>query len=120
MAAVSYNAMFPRSTRPGSRRYVAKSRSENTRLTEPPDTGPGHVGQHGRYGLTVDPQEAAALEAMLEGCRIEHVLRPYRPEPSPLPQTAGAGSVTFTRPPTPTIGTMPSNLRWRPCGTVTV
>ena len=34
------------------------------------------------YGLTVDPQEAAALEAMLEGCRIEHVLRPYRPEPS--------------------------------------
>ena len=35
------------------------------------------------YGLTVDPQEAAALEAMLEGCRIEHVLRPYRPEPSP-------------------------------------
>ena len=35
------------------------------------------------YGLTVDPQEAAALEAMLEGCRIEQVLRPYRPEPSP-------------------------------------
>ena len=35
------------------------------------------------YGLTVDPQEAVALEAMLEGCRIEHVLRPYRPEPSP-------------------------------------
>ena len=35
------------------------------------------------YGLTVNPQEAAALEAMLEGCSIEHVLRPYRPEPSP-------------------------------------
>ena len=50
------------------------------------------------YGLTVDPQEAAALEAMLEGCRIEHVLRPYRPEPSPCPQTAGAST-----------GTAPSN-----------
>ena len=35
------------------------------------------------YGLTVNPQEAAALDAMLEGCRIEQVLRPYRPEPSP-------------------------------------
>ena len=35
------------------------------------------------YWLSVDPQEAAALEAVLEGCRIEHVLRPYRPEPSP-------------------------------------
>ena len=35
------------------------------------------------YGLTVDPHEAVALEAMLEGCRIEDVLRPYRPEPSP-------------------------------------
>ena len=34
------------------------------------------------YGLTVDPPEACALEAMLEGCRIEDVLRPYRPEPS--------------------------------------
>ena len=34
------------------------------------------------YGLTVDPEEAEALEAILEGCRIEHVLRPYRPEPS--------------------------------------
>ena len=33
------------------------------------------------YGLTVDLQEAAALEAMLEGCRIKHVLRPYRPPP---------------------------------------
>ena len=28
------------------------------------------------YGLTVYTQEAAALEAMLEGCRIEQVLRP--------------------------------------------
>ena len=35
------------------------------------------------YGMTVDPQEAAAVEAMLEGCHIEDVLRPYRPEPSP-------------------------------------
>ena len=34
------------------------------------------------YGLTVDPRERDALEAMLEGCRIEHVLRSYRPEPS--------------------------------------
>ena len=33
------------------------------------------------YGLTVDPREAAKLEAVLEGCRIEHVLRPYRPPP---------------------------------------
>ena len=39
--------------------------------------------KHERTRWTVDPQEAAALEAMLEGCRIEHVLRPYRPEPSP-------------------------------------
>ena len=31
------------------------------------------------YGLTVDLQESTALEAMLEGCRIEDVLRPYRP-----------------------------------------
>ena len=46
------------------------------------------------YGLTVDPQEAAALEAMLEGCRIEHVLRPYRPAPSPCPQTAGDGAAS--------------------------
>ena len=35
------------------------------------------------YGLTVNPPERDALEAMLKGCRIEHVLRPYRPEPSP-------------------------------------
>ena len=35
------------------------------------------------YGMTVDPHEAAALEAMLGACRIEDVLRPYRPEPSP-------------------------------------
>ena len=35
------------------------------------------------YGLTVDQQEAVALEALLEGCRIEDVLRPYRPELSP-------------------------------------
>ena len=34
------------------------------------------------YGLTVDPREPDALEAMLEGCRIEHVVRSYRPEPS--------------------------------------
>ena len=40
------------------------------------------------YGLTVDPREAAALDSMLEGCRIEHMLRPYRPEPSP---SHGAG-----------------------------
>ena len=33
------------------------------------------------YGLSVDPQEAAALEAVLKGCSIEHVLRPYRPPP---------------------------------------
>ena len=33
------------------------------------------------YGLTVDPQEAAALDDMLEGCRIQDVLRPYRPGP---------------------------------------
>ena len=33
------------------------------------------------YRLTVDPQEAAALETMLEGCRIENVLRPSRPAP---------------------------------------
>ena len=56
------------------------------------------------YGLTVNPPEAAALEAMLEGCRIEDVLRPYRPEPSPCPQTAGAST-----------GTAPSNWRWPPC-----
>ena len=35
------------------------------------------------YGLTVDPPEADGLEAMLEGCRIKDVLRPYRPEPYP-------------------------------------
>ena len=34
------------------------------------------------YGLTVAPRERDALEAMLEGRRIEHVLRSYRPEPS--------------------------------------
>ena len=36
------------------------------------------------YRLSVDSQEAAALEAVLEGCSIEHVLRPYRP---PTPET---------------------------------
>ena len=34
------------------------------------------------YGLTFDPQQRDALEAMSEGCRIEHVVRSYRPEPS--------------------------------------
>ena len=34
------------------------------------------------YGLTVDPRQRDALEAMLDGCRIEHVVRSYRPEPS--------------------------------------
>ena len=34
------------------------------------------------YGLTVDPRQRDALEAMLEGCRIKHVVRSYRPEPS--------------------------------------
>ena len=34
------------------------------------------------YGLTVAPRQRDALEAMLEGRRIEHVVRSYRPEPS--------------------------------------
>ena len=34
------------------------------------------------YGLTVDPRQRDALEAMLDGCRIEHVVRSYRSEPS--------------------------------------
>ena len=44
---------------------------------------PGVRGATSRAIVIEYSQEAAALEAMLEGCRIEHVLRPYRPEPSP-------------------------------------
>ena len=44
---------------------------------------PGVRGATSRAIVIEYSQEAAALEAMLEGCRIKHVLRPYRPEPSP-------------------------------------